>query len=147
MRCVFQQSHFFWNKSQILRLILRLLGWGLKAWDRPWDHPGLSPETKVSLISESSQLLLTQFWPNIWNIIFWGLYFLLTNTFLDKTSFNPNILWNKNLFVIKIFGLKIFWIQGFFVTFLYSQNFCFTTFFWIQIFFFILNCLALILWT
>ena len=43
----------FCNQSEILRLIMRLLAGGLKAWDRPWDHPGLSLslETKVLLIS------------------------------------------------------------------------------------------------
>ena len=50
----------FVYQSQILRLILRLLEYGLKAWDWPWDHPGLSLslETKVSLISETQNLLI-----------------------------------------------------------------------------------------
>ena len=74
-------------------------------------------------ITASSQLLLAQFWPNIWNIFFWGLYFLLANIkiFLDPSFFCHISLFTKFLF------------HNIFL----DPN----------TFFFISNCLALILWT
>ena len=57
-----------------------------------------------------SQLLLVRFWSNFSNPFFWGLWFLRTNMFLDKTSFEQTFL-DPKLFRSKNFvGPQIFFL-------------------------------------
>ena len=97
----------------------------------PYQHnlncylPDFDQTFGTQFFAPISQLLQTQFWPNFWDPIFWGPWFLWTKIFLDKISIDPSNFFYSFLTQIFVGPNKLFVNLTFLFTYLFFGNIVF----------------------